>query len=108
MTDKPYHYVVVRTDLPGRVQVVQALHAAYEAGTELGRPRMNGNLVFLGVPSRLELTKLRAELYKQGVQYVAWRESDLGNEVTAIATAALYDSEERAVFEPLKLWRSKA
>jgi len=93
-------YVLVREDLSVAQQAVQAGHAVAEyllRGPKSSWP--NGTLVYLGVPDEERLYRWSVELEFLGVPFVTFKESDIGNEVTALATV----TDNERVFRSLKL-----
>ena len=80
-------YVLVRKDLPKTYQAVQAGHSLAEY--LLARPFQswnNGTLIYLGVKNEQELLKWGEKLDSIGKDWSGFREPDIGNELTAIAT----------------------
>ena len=80
-------YVVVRKDLSESQRAVQAGHAVAEF--LLRGPNSNwsnGTLVYLGVKGLRQLENLKFKLDRRDISYVEFREPDIGNETTAIAT----------------------
>ena len=81
-------YVLVRKDLPKTYASVQAGHALAEY--LLGRTFLsgwdNGTLIYLGVKNEAELLKWGEKLDFMGKEWSGFREPDIGNEMTAIAT----------------------
>lgn len=83
----PYLYVLVREDLSHAQQVVQACHAVAEAvhafgGLQSEHPR----LVVCGVEDEPSLHRARDHLLQAGVRCRTFSDSDLDNQVTALAT----------------------
>ncbi len=80
-------YVIVRKDLSISQMAVQAGHAlaAYLLHSHFSRWQ-NETLIYLGVKNLSQLEKLKYKLDIEDVGYVEFREPDLNNEVTAIAT----------------------
>lgn len=79
-------YVVVRKDLSVSQRIVQSGHAIAEF--LLTRPYTkwdNGTLVVLGLDNLDELNKLIFKLDQKRIGWVGFKESDIGNEITAIA-----------------------
>lgn len=79
-------FVLVRTDLNPAYRAVQAGHAVAEF--VLNRPNTWANeiLVYLGVKSLFSLEVIKDKFEKQQIDYVEFREPDLENQLTAIAT----------------------
>ena len=80
-------YVIVRKDLSISQRAVQAGHAV--AQFLLCSPFFrwkNGTLIYLGVKGLRQLENLKRKFESNGIHYVEFREPDIGNETTAIAT----------------------
>lgn len=101
---RPYHYILVRTDLSPGQQMAQAVHAGYEAGCRFGQPDWNGNLVVCACPDEPRLLNAYDRLVQAGVPCVLWAEGDLKNQATSIGTAPLDDS-QRQHLKRYPLWR---
>jgi len=80
-------YVIVRKDLSISQRAVQAGHAvaAFLLHGPFSRWK-NGILIYLGVKGLIQLENLKLKLDDCGISYTEFREPDIGNEVTAIAT----------------------
>lgn len=93
----PHVYVLVDSSLPHPHLTVQAAHAAvaasrvYDQGVEDPHP----NLVICGVAGEQALEAAFNKLKEQGVPAVAWREEDMGNALTAVATGPLRGAERK-------------
>ena len=103
-----YVYIMVRKDLTPSQQIVQACHAAYESGLNLGEI-VNDDPIFLIVlqcKDEIELKAIRTYLIKQTekISVISFNEPDLNNELTAIATGRLYDDKERNIMSKFELW----
>ena len=80
-------YVIVRKDLSVSQRAVQAGHAVAEFLLRGPFSRWkNGTLIYLGVKGLKQLENLKYKLDFHGIPYTEFREPDIGNEVTAIAT----------------------
>lgn len=80
-------YVIVRKDLSISQRAVQAGHAVAEFLLRGPFSRWkNGTLIYLGVKGLNQLENLKLKLTDNGISYAEFREPDIGNEVTAIAT----------------------
>lgn len=83
-----YLYVIIRKDLSHAQQVVQSCHAAIEASwprhlDDLPHP----SVIVLMVKNENKLIQLEKDLYDCGeIHYEVFREPDLNNSITAIAT----------------------
>ena len=104
MSERPYHYVLVRTDLTAAQQMVQAAHAAYEAGSKYGTHERNGSLVMCAVSDEEALQQAISRLEYGDIPHVVWREPDLGNEITSVATAPLPPVQRKAM-RRFRMWQ---
>jgi hypothetical protein len=79
--------VIVREDLPQAQQVVQACHAVAEAVHAFGglQPE-HPHLVVCGVEDEPSLHRARDHLTRAGVRCRTFRDSDLDNQLTALAS----------------------
>ena len=100
-------YVLVRTDLTPAQQMVQAVHAAIEAA-RIDKAGPHPHLVLCQVRSELELLQACHSLEAAGVRCALFREPDLGQQATSLATCAL-DQSARASLQKLlrkfPLWK---
>jgi len=80
-------YVIVRKDLSISQRAVQAGHVVAEFLLHSPFSRWkNETLIYLGVKGLIQLENLKYKLENLGISYIEFREPDIGNEVTAIAT----------------------
>lgn len=80
-------FVIVRRDIPKIHQAVQAGHALAEY--LLYGPSSswtNGTLIYLGVKGLNQLENLKYKFERDGIPYKEFREPDLDNQITSIAT----------------------
>ena len=92
-------YVIVRKDLTHSQRAVQAGHAVAEFLLRGPNFRWNnGTLIYLGVKGLKQLENLKMKLDFAGIKYTEFREPDLNNEVTAIAS-----EQHSKIFERLNL-----
>ena len=97
MTIKKKLYVLVRKDLSVSYRAVQAGHAVAEWLLH-DQSWYNNTLIYLGVLDEDELNHWAEKLSIKGIKWVGFREPDIGNELTAIATHT-----EGKIFNKLKL-----
>jgi hypothetical protein len=93
----------VRKDLPIEQQIVQACHAAYEAGKKDDLPGIN-TMVVLEVANQIELLDISEKLSLQNIPHQTFIEPDINNETTALCTHAL-SNDFRKKFKKFSLWR---
>lgn len=80
-------YVIVRKDLSPSQRAVQAGHAVAEFLLRGPFSRWsNGTLVYLGVKGLNQLENLKYKLQSLDIPFTEFREPDVGDQVTAIAT----------------------
>ena len=80
-------FVIVRKDLSTSQQAVQAGHALAEYLLHGPFSRwQNGTLIYLGVKGLNQLENLKRKFKLENIKFIEFREPDLNNETTAIAT----------------------
>lgn len=80
-------FVIVRKDLSKSQQAVQAGHALAEHLLHGHFSRWNnGTLIYLGVKGLHQLETLKYKFEMENIDYTEFKEPDLNNETTAIAT----------------------
>ncbi len=104
--DKPYVYVLVRTDISFEQQLVQASHAALEAGFRFNAPSEIASVIVLAVPSQQALLEAAARLSARGVEHEVFFEPDFGMGYSALATRPLCSREERNLMRKYPLYRA--
>ncbi len=89
-------FVIVRKDLSISQRAVQAGHAVAEflLRGPLSRWK-NGTLIYLGVKGLNQLENIKQKFEWEDIPYIEFREPDLNNEITAIATEVLSKHVER-------------
>lgn len=93
---KPYAYVIVRKDLPMVQIVVQASHAAYQAGFAFEEPLDISSVILLQVPDQAALEEAAKRLDRYNVEHRMFYEPDFGPMgFTALATRPLTRKKER-------------
>lgn len=96
---------MVRSDLPLAHQAVQAAHAGIASARELIPPNLiHPSLVLCTVPSEAELLALRETCFAQGVPVRLFVETDMGEQITALATGPV-SKEKRKIFRCLPLFK---
>jgi len=77
----------VRKDLSDSQRAVQAGHAVAEFLLHSPFSRWsNGTLIYLGVKGLKQLENIKQKFEWEDIPYIEFREPDLNNEITAIAT----------------------
>lgn len=88
---KYYSYILIRKDLPHSVQVVQAAHAAMEAGFVAPKPSEPVNFAVLGVENEEQLLHYAERLTKVGINFEMFFEPDDERGYTALCTYPKWD-----------------
>ena len=98
-----YVYVLVRRDLAPPQICVQAAHAAMESTRIYLAPwAEHPHLVLCGVADERALLQAASRLEKVGIAFYLFREPDIGNQATALASAPTSSLEHRRVFDRYK------
>lgn len=101
--DHAYMYVLVRKDLPGSQQAVQAAHAAIEATrTYLTPEDAHPSVIICSVKNESKLLKCAKELADSGIEFQLFKEPDMNNECTALACSPLV-GDDRQPFKKYQL-----
>jgi hypothetical protein len=82
-------YIFVRQDLSQPQQIVQASHAAHEAGHDFGKAEGSTHIVLIGMPSQAKLLATADHLDTHNIPYKLFYEPDYDTGYTAIATQPL-------------------
>ena len=102
--DPKYFFVMVRSDLTLPQQICQSAHAAYEAALHLTEPTNDiHHIVVCQIPSESRLLKAQYNIEQKGIRTVLFREPDLGNQATALATEPIAASDRRKLSK-YQLW----
>lgn len=101
-------YVFVRTDISLEQQMVQAAHAAAEAGRAFYEAEHGiASLIVLAVPSQEALYKVQAHLATLDIAHQMFFEPDFNIGDSAIGTRPLLDA-ERPLLRRYPLWKAAA
>ncbi len=107
ISEHTYNYVFVRTDLPLPQQLVQAGHAALEAGASFGRKSKDpASLIILQVKNKIKLQEALDKIQAEGIKIEAFYEPDWDYGLTAFATEPLTE-DQRGIFRKYRLWSQK-
>lgn len=103
---KPYIYVLVREDIPLEQQLVQACHAASDAGAALNGDLRSSSLIVCTVPDRAALLAARQRLARYGIQTEMFFEPswDMGH--SALATQPITARKQRFAMNIYPLFRA--
>ena len=94
-------YVIVRQDLTPPQQAVQGIHAAFSVARQFSVPP-HEYVVLCAVRNEQQLLRWQAKITQAGIAVCAFREPDLDNTLTAIATEPVC-GEDRRLFRQLQL-----
>lgn len=97
---KKYVYFFTRQDISGEQQLVQTSHVAFKLGVELEATEVNADetyFIVIGVRNLEALWSIEYLLDKLDIEYEAFEEPDIGDEMTSIATYPLSDWERKAL-----------
>lgn len=103
---KPYIYVLVREDIPLEQQLVQACHAASEAGASFNAQLRNSSLIVCTVPDREALLAARARLARYGIRNEMFFEPSWEMGHSALATEPITDRKQRFAMNIYPLFRA--
>jgi hypothetical protein len=104
---KPYTYVLVREDIPLEQQMVQACHAALEAGHAFDAPPTTSSLIVCTVPDREALLAASERLVRYGIRSEMFFEPDWEMGFSALATEPLTERKKRFAMNIYPLFRAK-
>lgn len=93
----------MRRDIPLADQIVQAGHAAFEAGQRWHEIRETCHLVLLAVPGESDLLNLARRCAERGIECVTFYEPDDGMGHTALCTQPV-DLRQRGLFRRYPMW----
>jgi hypothetical protein len=97
--------VFVRIDIPLPQQLCQAVHAAHEAGIHLASKDSDiSSVVVCSIKNEQELLKVEDKLAQHSIKSVMFREPDVDNQATALATEPIPASLRRFL-SSYPLWR---
>lgn len=105
-TKKPFIYIFVRKDLPIEQIIVQASHAAYEAGLKFtNNSEKITSVLIIGVKNQASLEKAFSNLSKN-IDLIKFNEPQWDYGFTAFATAPIFD-EQRQLLKKYQLLKIK-
>lgn len=92
-----YMYILVRKDLSTRQQAVQSCHASIESARNYLRSGdEHPSTIICSVKSEDKLLMCAKELAEKGIDFQLFREPDIGNQATALASRPLRGDERKA------------
>lgn len=92
-------FVLTRRDLSPEQRAVQSGHALAEFLLKHKTFWDNGTLIYLGVDDLEQLERWMFKLDRKNIRYSVFREPDIGNEITSLAT----DWNDSNLFSKLEL-----
>lgn len=96
INEPDYMFIFVRQDISKEQQAVQAAHASFCAGRAyLHHSPDKVNFVLIGVPDEYSIDNAASWINDHHVKHVVFREPDLDNSITAIATQPLKEHQKR-------------
>lgn len=87
-----YTYLFIRKDLTASQKIVQASHAAHNAGQRFGD---HSHMVLFGINDELEMKKAALFLESKGIQFELFYEPDFDTGYTSICTQPLRGEERK-------------
>lgn len=101
-------YIFVREDLSIPQQAVQACHAAIECANHFGLKDLpdHPSVILLAMKNETKLHQARQYLIENGVQHAHFYESDLDDELTAVATEPITGN-RRNLFRKFQLLKAR-
>lgn len=92
-----YMYVIVRNDLSKAQQTVQACHAAIESSRRfLKAGDEHPSVILCSIKSEHKLLNYSEKFKEQGIEHLVFREPDIGNAATALASRPLVGKQRQA------------
>ena len=103
---KTWVYVFVRRDIPLQQQLVQASHAALEAGIKFGNKHQidPSSIVLIGVKSEEQLKNANEYVKSKNIDTVMFYEPDFDMGYSAFATVPV-TTEMKHNFRKFQLWK---
>lgn len=99
-------YIFIREDLTHEQQIVQASHAALEAGFRFDAPTETTHIVLIGAKDEMKLREIQLHLEDTRIEHEIFYEPDYDTGFTAIATRPLF-GDERKHLRKFKLYKRK-
>lgn len=107
--DHPYTYIFVRTDIPFEQQLVQASHAALEAGFHFQKPERTSSIIMFAAKDQAELHEIAQRLDRYGIKHKMFYEPDFGPMgYSSLATEPIKDIKSRRPMMKYKLYKPHA
>lgn len=103
---KPYTYVLVRQDIALEQQMVQACHAALEAGFAFEAPEQTASLIVCTVQDQAALLAARERLQRYGIRTQLFFEPSWGMGYSALASEPLTQRKQRFALSTYPLFRA--
>lgn len=91
-----YIYILIRTDLTPEQQCVQSCHAAIEtARHNIDKYLEHPSVIICSIKNEDKLSSMKEFLQSNNIGFREFREPDIGNQLTAIATEVLYGDQRK-------------
>jgi len=103
---KPYTYVLVRQDIALEQQMVQACHAALEAGFAFEEPATTSSLIVCTVPDLPALLQARERWQRYGIRSALFFEPSWDMGYSAMASEPLHSRKQRFAMSVYPLFRA--
>lgn len=103
---KPYIYVLVRQDIPLEQQMVQACHAAAEAGFAFAAPAETSSLIVCTVPDRAALESAKERMTRYGIQAQMFYEPSWSMGHSALASEPITSRKKRFAMNKYPLFKA--
>jgi len=101
-----YTYLFIRQDISLAQQLVQAAHAALDAGRAF-TDIPHRNLVLIGIANEAELFQIEQHLSENNIRFETFYEPDNAMGHSAICTEALTDRRRRKMLSHFPLWKHR-
>lgn len=101
----PYTYIFVRTDIPFAQQLVQASHAALEAGFEFDKPDETSSIIVIPAANQEKLYEIAERLDFYDIKFKMFFEPDFDMGHSAIATQPITDKNMRFKMKKYPLYK---
>ena len=98
-----HSYIFIRNNLSTAQIAVQSGHSILELSRKI-KFENHPSLVYISVKSEFKLKKVIEELIDNEINFTIFREPDLNNEITAIATEPLFN-DKRKILERYQLYK---
>lgn len=102
---KPYTYVLIREDIPLEQQMVQACHAALEAGFAFEAPVETSSLIVCTVPDRASLVEAQERMARYGIRSQMFFEPSWEMGYSALCSEPINERKKRFAMNKYPLFK---